>query len=213
MKFQQDADICVVFHDPIFLLGQQTSLLEIVAMLTGLAGVWLTVLHSAWCFPLGIVNVILYAILFFSPSVRLYADSLLQCIYVFLLIFGWINWNKKNEEKQVFVPEKMSPDQWKKVLLYFLGGSCFLGYFFEHYTDAALPWLDSALTSASLVAQWMVAKKKIENWIIWIFANSIYVPLFFFKHLPLTAFLYVVFLVMAVSGFVKWKKIMPDTET
>ncbi|HRH65672.1 MAG TPA: nicotinamide mononucleotide transporter family protein, partial [Bacteroidia bacterium] len=67
--------------NPILILGQETSVLEIAAMTTGIIGVWLTVKHSVWCFPVGIVNVILYALLFFSPSVRLYADTLLQCIY------------------------------------------------------------------------------------------------------------------------------------
>ena len=79
--------ICRMNEEFTTLLGQSTSLLEIAAMLTGILGVWLTVKHSVWCFPIGIVNVLLYAWLFFSPSVRLYADTLLQCIYVVLLVW------------------------------------------------------------------------------------------------------------------------------
>ena len=72
--------------------GQVTSWLEIAAMLTGIAGVWLTARQNILCFPIGIINVVLYAWLFFSPGIQLYADALLQCIYVFLLIYGWMQW-------------------------------------------------------------------------------------------------------------------------
>src|SRR5205085_4761705 len=78
--------------EEIFILGQATTRLEIVAMLTGILGVWLTMKKSIWCFPVGIVNVSLYAWLFFSPGIRLYADSFLQCVYILLLIYGWLNW-------------------------------------------------------------------------------------------------------------------------
>ncbi len=202
-----------VDQDQILIFGQQINILELLAMLSGIIGVWLTIKHSVWCFPVGIVNVLLYAWLFFSPSVRLYADTLLQCIYVILLIYGWVRWNSKKEENPDFVPENMSPDQWKKSLLVFLGGSCLFGYLFQNFTDASLPWLDSTLTTASLIAQWMVAKKKIENWIIWIIANSVYIPLFFFKHLPLTSLLYFLFLIMAISGYLQWKKLMPANQS
>ncbi|HRH65169.1 MAG TPA: nicotinamide riboside transporter PnuC, partial [Bacteroidia bacterium] len=115
----------------------------------------------------------------------------------------------KKEENTGFVPESMRPEQWKMTILYFLGGSCLLGYFFENFTNASLPWLDSSLTMASLIAQWMIAKKKIENWVLWIIADSVYIPLFLLKNLPLTALLYLLFLLMAVMGLLKWRKLMP----
>ncbi len=152
---------------------------------------------------------------FFSEKVnqKLEDFGYFNYIYVILLIYGWIRWNSKKEENPDFVPENMSPDQWKKSLLVFLAGSCLFGYLFQNFTDASLPWLDSTLTTASLIAQWMVAKKKIENWIIWIFANSVYIPLFFFKHLPFTALLYFLFLIMAISGYLQWKKLKPANQS
>lgn len=200
--------ICRMNEEFTTLLGQSTSLLEIAAMLTGILGVWLTVKHSVWCFPIGIVNVLLYAWLFFSPSVRLYADTLLQCIYVVLLVYGWMQWNKKDNTEEEFSPEKLTIKEWKNCILLFVAGSVTLGYFFMKFTDAALPWLDSALTSASLIGQWMVAKKKIENWGLWMLANAIYIPLFYIKHLPLTSLLYCIFFWMAISGYMEWKKLM-----
>jgi nicotinamide mononucleotide transporter len=188
----------------IFILGQGTSWLEIAAMLTGVWAVWLTAKQNILCFPVGILNVVLYAFLFFSPGVRLYADALLQCIYVILLIYGWKKWSGKQNEETV--SEKTDSKSAARLFLLCFSGTILLGYFFDKYTDAAYPWLDSALTSLSLAAQWMVAKKFIENWIVWIAVDIVYVPLFIVKHLPLTAILYLFFLVLAVIGWIAWKK-------
>jgi nicotinamide mononucleotide transporter len=95
---------------------------------------------------------------------------------------------------------------WLLLFLITVGSTIVMGVVFREYTNASLPFLDSFLTSVSLVAQWMIARKKIENWLLWIFADVIYIPLYIYKELPLTAFLYLVFLVMAIKGFIDWKK-------
>ena len=184
--------------------GQVTSWLEIAAMLTGVAGVWLTARQNILCFPIGIINVVLYAWLFFSPGIQLYADALLQCIYVFLLIYGWMQWSKQRNE--TIVPENTDSKSEVRIILFGISATLLSGYFFDNYTDASYPWLDSSLTCMSLAAQWMVAKKFIENWIVWIVADIIYIPLFLFKHLPLTAILYGIFLILAIIGYMDWKK-------
>ena len=190
----------------ITLFGQSTSWLEVIAMLTGIAGVWLTMKESIWCFPIGIINVSLYAWLFISPGIRLYADALLQCIYILLLFYGWMNWadrNKKKEARHTFnIPSKTA----LKLFFIFLAATIVLAVFLQHYTNASYPWLDSALTCSSLAAQWMIAKKMIENWIVWIVVDIIYLPLYFVKHLPLTTILYAIFLLLAFKGFSEWKK-------
>lgn len=189
----------------ISLFGQTTSWLEIVAMLTGLAGVWLTIRQNIWCFPIGIVNVGLYAWLFFSPGIRLYADALLQCIYVFLLIYGWIRWKENEKFFEHAVPIKINTTILSKLFLLNIAATIFLSLFLQEYTNASFPWLDSALTCLSLSAQWMVAKKYIENWIVWIIVDVAYLPLYLSKQLPLTAILYAVFLLMAFKGYYTWK--------
>lgn len=189
----------------ISLFGQTTSWLEIVAMLTGLAGVWLTIRQNIWCFPIGIVNVGLYAWLFFSPGIRLYADALLQCIYVFLLIYGWIRWKENEKFFEHAVPIKINTTVLSKLFLLNIAATIFLSLFLQEYTNASFPWLDSALTCLSLSAQWMVAKKYIENWIVWIIVDVAYLPLYLSKQLPLTAILYAVFLLMAFKGYYTWK--------
>jgi nicotinamide mononucleotide transporter len=188
----------------ITIAGQTTSLLEIVAMLTGVAGVYLTIRQSVWCFPVGIVNVILYAFLFFSPGVRLYADALLQCIYTLLLLYGWYQWSRGRQTK--IIPVNINRNTGLQLLFVVFLSTMLLGYFFRTFTDASYPWLDSFLMCASLAAQWMIAKKFIENWIVWIVVDIIYIPLYYIKHLPLTTLLYFIFLLMAINGYTEWKK-------
>ena len=188
------------------IFGQITSWLEIFAMLTGLAGVWLTIKENIWCFPVGIVNVTLFAWLFFTPGIQLYADALLQCIYVLLLFYGWLNWAEKNNKKEKLSPVKITIVTAIKVAIVSIIGAVILAFFLQKYTNASYPWLDSILTCSSLAAQWMIAKKKIENWVVWIAVDIIYIPLYIVKHLPLTAFLYFIFLVLAIIGYQDWKK-------
>jgi nicotinamide mononucleotide transporter len=191
---------------------QNINLLEIAAMLTGIAGVWLTLRQNIWCFPVGIINVALYAWLFSTPGVRLFADALLQVSYIILLTYGWINWKKVRKSQNNFNPVRISPQLSRKLFVLFIVSSVALGIFFSQFTDASLPWLDSSLTCASLIAQWMIAKKYIENWIVWIAVNIIYIPMYYYKELPLTAILYTLFLLLAIRGLYEWKKKISHAE-
>ncbi len=189
-----------------FLLsGQNISGLELLAMLSGILGVWLTIKQSIWCFPIGIVNVALYAWIFFSPEVRLYADSVLQLFYIVLLTYGWWKWKHPPVNKQILIPEFSNFGLLVKLSALVCAGTLIVGWFFNSYTDASLPWLDSFLTSGSLAAQYLIARKKIENWIIWIVVDVIYIPMYIYKGLLLTAVLYAVFLVLAIKGLREWK--------
>lgn len=192
--------------ESVFILGQQTSWLEIAAMLTGILAVWLTAKKNILCFPTGIVNVALYAILFFSPEVKLYADGILQVIYLVLLAYGWKNWiQNKNEEGTLpvkFADKKFYPS----LLLLFLCCSLITGYLFHRYTSASFPYLDSSLTVLSLIAQWMIARKWIDNWYLWMAADIVYIPMYYQKGLMLTAVLYFIFLILCFIGYADWKK-------
>ncbi|MBK7570627.1 MAG: nicotinamide mononucleotide transporter [Bacteroidetes bacterium] len=192
----------------ITVFSQPTSIIEILGILTGLLGVWLTIRKNIWCFPVGIVNVTTYALMFSSEGIRLYADAILQCIYLLLLIYGWIQWKKNRKTFDTFnYPAQLFTTKliYISFLAYFL-----LSLFLQEFTNASLPWLDSALTILSLVAQWMIARKLIANWIIWIIVDAVYVPLYFYKGLPLTSILYFIFLLLAVKGYMDWRK-NPET--
>lgn len=183
--------------------GQHFSALEIAGTLTGLAAVWLTVKENRWCFPLGIVSCILYAFVFFSPGIRFYADATLQLVYVVLLIYGWIYWKEKRSDLPVTRSGKA--ERLRSLALIAMGTAC-IGYLSRTFTDASLPYIDALTTSASLVAQWMVARKKIENWLLWIVANVIYIGMYIHKDLYVTAVYYFVLLLLAFAGWKEWRK-------
>ena len=184
---------------------------ELFGTIFGIIGVWLTIKENILCFPVGIVNVGLYAWLF--ASAKLYADSALQVIYIALLIYGWYNWihgKKKDEELPV---TGFQLRQWIPIL--FIGLLLFLSirFILINYTDGHLPNWDSLTMGMSLIAQWMIAKKKVENWIIWIIADIIYVGMYIYKDLYLTAFLYSIFIILAVVGYMDWRSKMKTINT
>jgi nicotinamide mononucleotide transporter len=183
------------------IFGEHFSWLEIWGTLFGIAGVLLTVIRSVYCFPVGIVNVGLYALLFFES--RLYADACLQVVYIALLTYGWIRWGR--EGKKEFVAATTRIKEWVVLAVVCVLSTILIGTLFKTYTDASLPYLDSLLTSASLIAQWMVARKKIANWMIWIAADTVYVGMYIYKELYITAVLYFIFIFLAMAGYREWK--------
>lgn len=189
------------------IFGQQISAIEIIGTLFGIAGVWLTVKKNIWCFPTGIINVVLYAILFYQC--KLYADASLQVVYIILLIYGWIQWNRSNVDEK-FVAGRLDARLSFALVMIGIVLTIMIGSIFKTYTDASLPYLDSALASASLIAQWLIAKRKIENWLVWIVADVVYVGMYIYKHLFFTTFLYAIFIILALTGWREWKKIFNE---
>jgi nicotinamide mononucleotide transporter len=185
------------------LFGFQITWIEFFGVIFNLLGVWLTIRKNKWCFPVGIIGVMLYVLFYFQA--RLYADTLLQVFYIGLLAYGWAQWGKANDAKD-FVVTRVTPVQWLFLSLICIGSTLLIGTIFHVFTDATLPYLDALLTSMSLVAQWLVARKKLENWIVWIVADILYVGLFLFKEAYPTAILYFIFILLAVAGFLSWKK-------
>ena len=186
------------------LFGEQISWVELIGTIFGIAGVWLTVKEKILCFPVGIVNVALYAWLFFHS--RLYADALLQLVYIILLIYGWYSWRNGRRNDSQLPVTKTSVQTSIFLSLICILSTLGLGIFFKYNTNASLPYIDSLTTSMSLIAQWMIAKKRIENWIVWIVADVIYVGMYLFKHLYLTSVLYFIFIILAIIGWQQWKK-------
>jgi nicotinamide mononucleotide transporter len=179
------------------------SPVEIAAFVFTLICVALTVRQNIWCWPTGIIGVSLYAVVFYQS--KLYADMGLQAVYFVVSFYGWYHWlHGKGGE--------MLPATWatRRMLWGSIAagavGTVLLALLLTYHTDAAVPWGDSALTSFSLVAQWLLSRKHIENWIIWIIVDFFYVILFAYKDLNLTAVLYAIFFVLAILGYYEWKK-------
>ena len=170
--------------------------LELFAAALGVIAVWLTVKQNPWCWPIGLVMVLLYTWVFFD--VKLYSDMLLQVVYAALQLYGWWQWTRAGEVKQgrqvtsLGVPAIMS--------------SLAVGAVFSLLLGSAMAhWTDAALTGFSLVAQMWMAQKRVQCWPLWIAVDVIFVGLFLYKGLYLTAALYALFTAIAVQGWREWR--------
>lgn len=180
--------------------------LELIGFLFGIAGVWLTVRKNIWCFPTGIVNVLITAYLVFDK--KLFADTLQQLVYFVLLVAGWVIWITKKKEQHEVKIEATYIKEYLIMIPVFLAGSFLMGWLLQNHSTASLPYADSFATVLCFMAQWMIAKRKIENWILWMIANPAYIIIYIMKEMPLYAILSGVYLLMAVLGYREWNKML-----
>jgi len=184
--------------------GGGLSPLEIFAAAVGAWSVWLSVRQNVLSWPTAIVNVVLYTIVFYEA--KLYADMGLQVVYAVLSVYGWYQWLYGGEGHTTLHVSRTTRSLAIRLALIAATSAVLLGSLLHRSTDAALPFMDSALTSASLVAQWMMTRKLLENWAVWIAVDVLYVGMFIYKGLYVTAVLYAVFLGLAVKGWIDWRK-------
>ena len=180
------------------------SPLEIAAVVFTLANVWLAVKQNIWTWPTGIASVILYGIVFYQS--RFYSNAGLQLVYLGLSIHGWYEWLHGGENKSELHVRRTTRRQWIGCTISAIVLTVAIFELLRLTTDATFPFWDALTTAISLVAQWMMNEKLLENWLGWLLVDIIYVPMFGFGGRVLTAGLYAVFCVMAVRGFVEWKR-------
>lgn len=185
------------------------SFLEITGFVFGIAGIWLTIKEHWACFPVGLVNVSVSLFLFLDQ--KLYSDTLQQGVYIILLSYGWFQWQNSAHRIRpaVGVMDKMLKTY---LLAAFIITSLSMGYFFDRHTDADVPYLDATATSLSFVAQYLIARKKIENWILWGMVNILYIGIYTYKELYLYAVLFIIYLVLSVRGYQAWKISMAKSQ-
>lgn len=182
----------------------EQSLIEIFGVITGLICVYLAAINHIFNWAIGIVNLILYGIIFYNS--HLYADMILQFYFLITSIYGWYYWLKKDKNEN-----KTKITNIKKIEIAYSGFfitifTCSLGIILDRYTNAAFPYIDSFCTSLSFVGQYFLARKVIENWLIWLFVDIIYVIIYFVKHLELTSIMYIIYMVIVIKGYFDWKK-------
>jgi nicotinamide mononucleotide transporter len=178
--------------------------LEAAAVVFGLLCVWFTIRQNIWCWPTGLVQVTLYIYIFYE--VKLYSDLILQVIYVILQIYGWHNWLHGGKDHGKLEVSRLSTLRMILWMFVSIVGMSSWGWFMATYTDAALPFWDSFIASASLIAQWLMTRKKLESWIFWISVDVVAIGVYLYKYLYMTAGLYTVFLIMAIAGLFEWFK-------
>lgn len=180
------------------------SWLEIVAVILGVLCVGLTIRQNIWCWPVGLAMVTLYVFIFYDA--KLYSDMLLQIVYIGLQIYGWHAWLRGGPQNHALPVSLVTQKQillWALTCVVLTAG---LGSAMHFNTDASFPFVDAFTTVASLIAQWLMGRKKLHSWFVWIVVDVVSIGLYLAKSLYLTAGLYVVFLMMATLGYFAWRK-------
>jgi len=174
------------------------------AFLTGAVCVWLLVKENIWSWPIGIANNLFYVVVFWRA--KLYADMGLQFFYIAISIYGWWNWLHHQAGSKKLNVIRIGGREATALFLIGLGSTGGLYWFLRRFTDSTVPLGDSLTTAMSLVAQYMLSRKHIENWYVWITADIIYIALYAYKQLYLTGLLYLIFMIMCIMGAIQWKK-------
>lgn len=180
------------------------ALLEWSAVAFSLLGVWLMAQRRMLAWPVGLISVGLYALVFFEA--KLYSDTLLQLAFAGFLLYGWINWHRQEKPDGRVVIAPLSSRHCARDLGLGVAFGLALGAAMHSYTDAALPWLDAMLAALSLVAQWWQARRHVATWWLWIVVDVVYVGMYAAKSLHVTAGLYLLFIGLAVMGLRAWSK-------
>jgi nicotinamide mononucleotide transporter len=180
------------------------SPLEIAAVVTGFLSVFFTIYRSNWLWPTGLVSVALYAVVFYEA--RLYSDVVLQAIFIPLQVYGWWHWVHGAQDAPELPIRRLGVNEALGFAALAGGLIALDGYLMHRYADAALPYWDAAIAVLSLLAQYLIARKVLENWLIWIAVDMLALGVYWAKDLRLTTALYAVFLVMAGLGLVAWTR-------
>ena len=178
--------------------------IEIIAVVFGIASVWLSTREHIGSWPTALVNVALYFVIL--QRANLYANAWLQLVYFALSCYGWYEWKFGGSAHTGVVVTRTSRRAAGILVALVLAGTVSLAWGLVRFTDASSPWLDAATTAVSCAAQWMITRKLLENWMVWSAVNVVYVGLYLSQGLLLTSALYVVYFGLAVSGYFAWKK-------
>lgn len=187
-----------------WLAAHGTSCLEAVAVLFGIVSVLLSVLENIWSWPTALVNVALYTVLFYETG--LYSDMGLQVVYFVLSLYGWYQWLYGGKGHTALAVSRTPRAVWLVLIAVGIAFWAVDGFATSHLPHVALPYVDAGTTTVSLIAQYMMTRKYLENWALWIGVDIVYVGMLMFKGLNLTAFNYAVYLGLAAMGHVTWRR-------
>lgn len=193
-----------------------TNWLEIIGAVLSLLYLYLSINEKPTLWIFGFFSSALYIAVFFDS--KLYADVSLQCYYLGVSIFGWLNWTTKKTTNKTQSPTQLkmgkieSTREWILYIVATLLIYLFYLLILKNLTDTDVPYADSAIGALSIIATWMLAKKKIENWILWIVTDALGAALYYYKGLHITTILFIIYTTMAYIGYKKWQKTLQEQE-
>jgi nicotinamide mononucleotide transporter len=178
--------------------------LEAVAVFFGIASVFYSIKKNILVFPTGMISTIIYV--YICLKYKLYADMGINAYYFAMSIYGWYLWSRPTNGNPELPVTWLSHKGLIKSVLLFLASYGALYFVLANYTDSDVPYWDSFTTASAFVGMWLMAKKKVENWIAWIITDLVSVPLYHYKGLMLTSFQFLFFTVLATIGLIEWIK-------
>ncbi len=187
----------------------QTTWLEAIAVIFGLLSVWYSKKVNILVFPTGIVSVLIYMYITFFA--KLYADMFINLVYFVMSVYGWYHWTHPQSGKAKRPVTFASHLQNVFGLIITVVLFVLMRFILINYTDSNVPNIDALTTAVFIVGMWFMAIKKVENWIYWIVGDVISVPLYFYKGLVFTSFQFLVFLIIAIAGYLAWRKQANET--
>ena len=191
-------------NETLAVLGFSTTPLELISFALAVTTVLLNVRQNHWAWLFSITSSATYAVVFFDA--RLYGDSGLQLVFIAASVWGWYQWLHGAGDRPLVVT-RLARKDWGRAIAGWAAGFVLLAGFLDHYTDTDVPYADGFLTAGSLLGQLLLGRKKVENWLVWIVVDLLYVGLYVYKGLMLTALLYAVFVVLAWTGLRAWSNI------
>lgn len=181
------------------------SSLEVIAFVISILGVLLTIKRKIWCWPVNFIAYGLYAKLFYDY--KLYGETLLQFAFMVLAIYGFWIWSRTSSTQEESPIQILSTKKLIQYVIFSIVLGAILGFSLHQLSDASIPYLDAQLVTISLMITYWTSKKYLQIWPAWIVVNCIYVMMFLYKSLFLTALLYAVFIILACLGYKQWFKL------
>jgi nicotinamide mononucleotide transporter len=187
----------------------QTSALEFIAVLAGIASVWFSKKEQVLVYPVGLINTTIFVYLSFKG--HLLGEASVNIYYSVMSIYGWWLWTRKNDQQQTILQIQFSTS--KEVLQQLLFFAAFyvvlyaaLYFSKTSFAPGAIPWADALSSAAAYTGMWLMAKKKVESWYYWIATNIFSIPLYFVKGYVFTSVQFAVLLALAIAGLIAWRK-------
>lgn len=180
----------------------QMTWLEAIAVFFGIASVMYSIKKNILVFPTGMVSTLIYV--YICLKYKLYADMGINAYYFGMSIYGWYLWSKPSKESLELPVSWLSKMGQLQALGLFIVSYLVLYLVLQNFTDSDVPYWDSFTTASAFVGMWLMAKKKVENWIAWIITDLVSVPLYLYKGLLLTSFQFLFFTILAIIGLIQW---------
>lgn len=180
-----------------------TTWLEFIAVVFGIVSVLLSRIEHIGVYPTGIINTSIF--IYLSLVAGLYAEASVNIYYTIMSVIGWVMWSRQQEDGQKLHITASTRKEWVNSLIFF--GLCWVALWFilQKFTNSTVPLADGFASATAYTGMWLMARKKLENWLWWIATNIAAIPLYFIKGYVFTSFQYLVFLVLAVMGWVEWR--------